>query len=280
MQEALNGAWEIKPLYYGKIEGKVSSWYPQLMPALTQDSKHIQPYIGFLLRSADEIILLDNGVHDRFLIDGKAWGGFPAETGVRFVREALKKEGLNVEDIKTVVYTQLHNDHAGNCAMFPDAVHVFQRDETVNPLNPLPVQVFRRDYDLEVIPELRNLKTLSPDGDYLLRDGVMLYKTTGHTLGSQSIAANTKKGIVVYIGDLAHFYCTLFPWYGKANSLDGTSFAPPKPPDHVGPAIPTSPVYNYYDFYDSIAKVKAIASRPEPGYILPGHESLIIMEPF
>jgi N-acyl homoserine lactone hydrolase len=271
--------WEIKPLYYGKIEGRVSSWYSQLMPALTQDSKHIQPYIGFLLRSADEMILLDNGVNDRFLIDGKAWGGFPAETGGRFVKEALKKEGVGVEDIKTVVYTHLHNDHAGNCAMFPNAVHVFQRDEMINLLNPLPVQIFRRDYDLEVIPELQNLKTLRPDGDYLLRDGVMLYKTTGHTLGSQSIAVNTKKGIVVYIGDLSHFYCTLFPGYGKANSLDGTSFALPKPPDNVGPAIPTSLVYDYYDFYDSIYKVKAIASKPEPGYILPGHESLIIMQP-
>jgi N-acyl homoserine lactone hydrolase len=271
--------WEIKPLYYGKIEGRVSSWYPQLMPALPQDSKHIQPYIGFLLRSADEIILLDNGLNERFLINGKAWGGFPAEAGGRFVKESLKKEGVGIEDIKTVVYTHLHNDHAGNCAMFPEAVHVFQRDEMVNLLNPLPAQIFRRDYDLEVIPELRNLKTLRPDGDFLLRDGVMLYKTTGHTLGSQSIAVNTKKGIVVYIGDLSHFYCTLFPWYGKANSLDGTSFALPKPPDNVGPAIPTSLVYDYYDFYDSIYKVLTIASKPEPGYILPGHESLLIMQP-
>ena len=66
----------------------------------------------------------------------------------------------------------------------------------------------------------------------------MLYKTTGHTLGSQSIAVNTKKGIVVYIGDLSHFYCTLFPWYGKANSLDGSSFALPKPPRTSGRPFP------------------------------------------
>ena len=66
-----------------------------------------------------------------------------------------------MEDIKTVIYTHLHNDHAGNCAMFPKAIHVYQRDEMINLLNPLLVQIFRRDYDLEIIPELRNLKTLA-----------------------------------------------------------------------------------------------------------------------
>ena len=104
----------------------------------------------------------------------------------------------------------------------------------------------------------------------------MLYKTTGHTLGSQSVAINTKKGIVVYIGDRSHFYCTLFPWYGRANSVDGTSFELPKAPGNVGPAIRTSLVYDYYAFYDSIYKVLTIASKPEPGYLLPGHEALII----
>jgi len=269
--------WEIKVLYLGRIEGKISSWYPVGMPPLEEDATAPNPYFGLLLRSEDEDILVDNGVNDRFIIDGKAWGGLPADTGGRFVRDALAKEGLKPEDIKTVVYTHLHNDHAGNCGMFPDATHIFQRDEWTNLLNPLPVQMVRRDYDLDVIPELKTLKTLRPDGDLELREGIKLYKTPGHTLGSQSVAINTRKGIVVYIGDLSHYYCTLFPQYREMVDLDGVKHPIPKAPDTFGPVIPTSLVYDYYAFYDSIYKVKAIASRDEPGYILPGHEPTLVL---
>ena len=269
--------WDIKVLYMGEITGPLSNMWPLGMPPLEENLILTNPYLAFLLRSEGEDILVDNGVHERFLIDGKAWGGLPATLGGKFVVDSLAKEGTKPENIKTVVYTHLHNDHAGNCAMFPSATHIFQKDEWANLLDPLPAQLLRRDYDLDVIPELKTLKTLKVEGDFELRDGITLYKTPGHTLGSMSVAVNTKKGIVVYIGDLSHFYYTVFPQHGEIVDMKGVRHPIPKAPDIFGPALPTSLVYDYYAFYNSIYKVKAIATRNEPGFILPGHEPSLIL---
>jgi hypothetical protein len=49
------------------------------------------------------------------------------------------------------------------------------------------------------------------------------------------------------------------------------------PGDQIyGPAIPSSIVYDYYAWYDSVYKVKAIAGQNHPHSILPGHEPSLI----
>jgi N-acyl homoserine lactone hydrolase len=268
--------WNVKVLYFGKISAKLSFIWPPGMPPLTQDVDAAAPYLGFLLQSQGENILVDTGLSEKFIIDGKAWGMLPAEGGKSFVEKALAKEGVSPADIKTVICTHLHNDHAGNCSLFKNAAVIFQKDEWANMLDPIPVQNLRKDYDPDVIAELQTMRTLKVDGDLEVAEGIKLYKTPGHSLGSQSIAVNTKKGVVVLIGDLALFNFTIFPYIGQFTDMSGNTHSIPKAPPIFGPAVPTSVVYNAWAFYDSIYKVKAIASRDEPGYILPGHEPSLI----
>ena len=77
--------WTIKALYYGKITVKKGALAAGLDPDLTLDV----PYTGYLLQNGRQNIVVDTGIHEDHIVDGKAWGGCPAEGGSRFVLEAL-----------------------------------------------------------------------------------------------------------------------------------------------------------------------------------------------
>ena len=268
--------WEIKVLYLGKINSGVAGTWPSSMPPLTAPFPLASPYLGFLLKKGDRRIVVDTGISEKFIVDGKAWGGFPAEGGRAYLERALKKEGVTPEEIETVIYTHLHNDHAAHCSLFRRARIIFQKDEWLNLLNPIPLQILRKDYDPDLIPELKSMNPLVVDGDMEVEDGIQLYKTPGHTLGSQSVAVRTSRGVVVLIGDLCGRYHYLFPQLGEIVDMEGKRHEVPKAPLALGQAVASNLIYDSFAFYDSIAKVKALAARNEPGYILPGHEPSLV----
>ena len=63
-----------------------------------------QVYSGYLLQKDGRNILVDTGVHQDNIVDGKAWADSPAEGGKQFVLDALKGEGLTPDDIEIVMY--------------------------------------------------------------------------------------------------------------------------------------------------------------------------------
>ena len=269
------GKWDIKVLLYGQTTVPAAQAVPGLKGVDTVDSV----YLGYLLQSSGRNILVDTGVNEKFIIDGKAWAGCPAQAGHAYVEEALKLNGLQPKDIEMVVYTHLHNDHAGNCDLFPQAKHLFQRDEWKNLLDPLPVQQIRRDYDTDITPILMKLDTVKIDGDLEILPGIIVYKTPGHTLGSQIITVDTEIGIRVILGDLINNLCRCFPGRDKYITCYGETLEVDTEPGLVyGPAIPTTIIYDYWSWYDGVYKAKTLAqNRPE--CLLPGHEpSLVLVE--
>ena len=266
------GEWTIKVLFLGKNLCPKSA----VTLNLDEDKKFWLPYLGFLLQRDGKNILVDTGISEDFIVDGKAWGGNPAEGGREFVLKALDKENLKPPDISTIIYTHLHNDHAASHDLFEDARIIVQRDEWANLLDPLPVQRIRKDYDLGLITGLSGRELIKIDGDIEFTDGIRLFKTPGHTTGSQSVAVNTEKGVVVLVGDLFLLGCNVWPDQDTLTDMEGQSHAITPGAAIYGPAIPSTIVYNYYDWYDSVFKVKAIASEDKPGFILPGHEPSLI----
>ena len=63
--------WKIDVLFYGKITGPA-----QFVLAGLEEGQFANPYLGFLLRTQGRSVLVDCGVNDRFIVDGKAWGDF------------------------------------------------------------------------------------------------------------------------------------------------------------------------------------------------------------
>lgn len=268
----MSDTWKIKVLYLGKITGPKGI----ATPGLDNDVFFDAPYLSFLLKNKGRKILVDTGISEKFIIDGKAWGALPAEGGSAFLLEALKKEDTAPEEIEAVIYTHLHNDHSANCSLFKNSRVIVQRDEWLNLLNPLPVQNLKKDYDLDLVSELRGVNLIKIDGDIEYTPGIRLIKTPGHSMGSQSIAVKTEKGVVVLCGDNFLIYCNAFPHLDKMTDLQGREVKVTPAPPVYGPALPPGIVYNYFAWYESVDKIRATAEKNEPGYIIPGHEPSLL----
>jgi N-acyl homoserine lactone hydrolase len=279
-EEFQMNTWKIKVLYLGKITMQFSTMlnvcYAFGAPRITDDFTISAPYLGFLLQNGNHNIVVDNGISSKFIVDGRAWAGLLAEGGESFILKALSACKIAPQDIETVIYTHLHNDHAGNCGTFKNATHIFQEDEWQNLIEPLPIQNVRKDYDPDVIDELKSLKCYHINGDIEPLTGIRILKTPGHTRGSQSVAVDTEKGTVVLVGDMLTSYIGAFPETTEIIDLEGNPHKIPPAPSVFGDAIPSNVTYDFYAFYSSVRKVKAAASQNKPGFIIPGHETSLV----
>lgn len=261
--------WSIRVLNYGYMpcdKGKLTPGYDDgLMLKI--------PFNGFLLQNGEQNIVVDTGVNEGFFKNGGGWGGNTPVAGSKMVLAALEKEGVTPDDIDMVIYTHLHNDHAGNCHLFPNAVAVYQKDEYDNLVNPLPTQVAGREFDFDVIGRLAGLKKkLVVDGDIELANGLKLYKTPGHTKGSQTVYVPTEKGPRLIIGDILARYYTIFPDMTEMIQQDGSVLMITPMPCDICPVYVSGLIYDHFAFFDSYNKLKALVPNMEPKYFLPGHE--------
>lgn len=266
--------WTIKVLLMGRLTLPKSAMTPGFDPDLIITI----PYLAFLLTSGTRKVLVDSGIKSDYIVDGKAWGGFPAEGGEKFLLAALAKEGVKPSEIDTVIYTHLHNDHAAYCSYFQEANIIVQKDEWFNLLDPLPAQNIRGDYDPSLIPELKSMKKLLKiEGDVELPGGIQIYKTPGHSAGSQCVGVETKNGQKILVGDHLHMDCMAFPDQTELIDMEGKTHKITPAPKVYGPSIPSSLVYDYYAYYDSINKLKSVAKRYEPGFLICGHEPSLLV---
>ncbi len=266
--------WTITPLVYGTIEVKKE----QLTTGLDVGLPLTVPYLGFFLTDGSNRALLDNGINAKYIVDGKAWAGSPAEGGETFVLESLDRIGVNPDQIDCVVYSHLHNDHAGNCHLFPKALHVFQEAEWKELLDPLPSMKIRGDFDQSLIPEIEQLECLKLVGDVEYLPGLTFILTPGHTAGSQCLLVDTKDGVYLLAGDTIHVLPIAFPDMNEMILMDGSVLPITPAPKHWGPAVPSSLVYDHYAWFRSVYRIKSLIK--ERKFLIPGHEPSIVGKVF
>ena len=230
------------------------------------------PYQCFLLQNGDFNVLIDNGMHERHCGYGEKIGETTFYATSKHFLDSLKNEGLEPDDIDLIVYTHLHADHAGNAQFFPNTKTVVQKDEYNGLLNPTFKEELIDLFDEGTIPALQNNPNLLLiDGDFDLMEGIRLITTPGHTRGHQSVLVNTVNGIRIFAGDLFHYPPCCFPWMDKLMDSDGVEHDITPMPDW--PVMPGQLVFNYYDFYASVEKVKALMPEIEPQYLICGHDA-------
>ncbi len=267
-------SWEIKVLLYGTIS------LPKTFSTPGRDDDMIieAPYLGFLLKKDGQNVLVDTGINERYIVNGKTkWNDCPAQGGTSWVVDALAKEGLKPEDIDMVLYTHLHNDHTGACHLFPNAETIFQKKEWENLLNPLPNQIFRGDYDQTVIDIFKDMKNVvMVDGDVALPNGLKLHLTQGHTKGSMCIEVPTNDGPRIIVGDLLYMPYYLFPQTDWLMDMDGKVHKITPLPVEMGPLLVHSMIYDNYAYYESYHKVRALVPKFEEKYFVFGHDPSLI----
>ena len=143
-------------------------------------------------------VLFDTGNAFETIHDKEAhWGGIlaaydPVMTEEQWCVNAIKTVGCAPEDVKYVILSHLHLDHAGCVGHFPNARYIVQRDELLFAYVPDPYMkaaYIRKDFDKDV-PWLI-LEGWRDSGFDLFGDGaVTVHFTPGHTPGHQSVLVN------------------------------------------------------------------------------------------
>lgn len=118
----------------------------------------------------------------------------------------LQKLGFKTDDVKVVVSSHSHLDHAGNIGMFPKAIHVMQKKELYQGWWPEKFQGREPNgsFVLNDMNAARGFNFFEIEGDYdLFGDGtVKIISTPGHTLGHQSLKVKLpQSGTVILTQD-------------------------------------------------------------------------------
>jgi glyoxylase-like metal-dependent hydrolase (beta-lactamase superfamily II) len=186
-----------------------------MLVALTSGVVKVPTTVGIIEHPKHGLILWDTGINGIVADPERGdeyWGpGLRAAFGTHgFTREhaidaQLKHLGFRPEDVRYVVYSHLHLDHAGGMSYFPNAVHVVQRDEIRYAL--WPDAWTRPTYCQNDFKDIRKLNILEIDGDFdLFGDGTLrLIKTPGHAPGHQMLVLDLPhRGRVCLAADVGH----------------------------------------------------------------------------
>ncbi|MBI2957810.1 MAG: N-acyl homoserine lactonase family protein [Chloroflexi bacterium] len=216
-------------------------------------------YHGQAIDSVKYIWLIE-GAGQKVLVDAgqTAQGYMPREKkeerNIQSPGEGLGKLGLSPRDIDIVILTHMHYDHMALASEYTRAKFVVQKAELDFGRNPHPVRAHSYDHKLwEPLP----LDVV--EGDKQIIDGIRVLLTPGHTVGGQSVAVDTPRGVAIITGFCCTADCFNTPPEMKARGLQ------------VGPL---SLFTNAYQLYDSALKVKQSAD-----IILANHDQSFIDKP-
>ena len=156
----------------------------------------------FVVRSSGKTILVDSG------IGAKGRQGMP--TGR--LPDALAEAGIKPDDIDIVIATHIHIDHVGwhttardggFAPTFPNATHVFNRDEWA--YWTAPDVAAKTPWVIDCVQPLEGVAEISlVEGEHKVTDDLTLLQTPGHTPAHISVAIMSAGEAGVIIGDVCH----------------------------------------------------------------------------
>jgi N-acyl homoserine lactone hydrolase len=174
------------------------------------------PVAFYVVKHPKGNVLFDTGNSDRIITDPAYWGPFikalnPVRTPDVAIPAQLAKIGLKPDDIRYVVISHLHLDHAGNLYQFPGSTLVVQKDEIRNAFWPEPgtagsylpgdLAHLRSDPGA-ILPNRVKMIQLNGDLDLFGDASVVVKRWVGRTPGSQMLIVRLPKtGTIVLTGD-------------------------------------------------------------------------------
>lgn len=184
-----------KPLWERRIQADARNRIPLAMRCL-------------LLEAADRLILIDNGLGDKY--DARFADLYAVDAAAPTLHDSLKSAGFGADDVTDVILTHLHFDHCGGSTR-----RVGDRYEVVFENAAFHVQ--RRHWEWASAPNLRerasflpeNLEPLAASGRLVLHegsgtpfDGVETLIVDGHTEAQQLVKVSGPEGTLVFAADL------------------------------------------------------------------------------
>jgi N-acyl homoserine lactone hydrolase len=211
--------------------------------------------------------LVDTGHHASMAVDPKGSYGPLLGRGVSAhirmgegdaMPDQIRKRGVDPDDIKLVVMTHLHLDHASGVAQFPAATFIVTKREWEAATNGPGV---RGGYIARQFDHAFDWRTVDFDGDEvnsykgfgrtldLFGDGsVRLAYTPGHTLGHMSVVVRTAGREFLIVGDAAYTMRTI-----------------------EASAMPYGP-HDEHEFRRSLKEVQRYLEQTPGAAVCPGHD--------
>ncbi len=166
------------------------------------------PYYFFAIEHQNGWVLVDVGAHPDLAHNARARLGAQADFSDIVMADGddvvgkIRAVGIGPEDVRHVILTHLHFDHAGGLGLLPRAtVHVQTREVEFATRPP----VYQRD---SYIPDdwAPVAQWAQHDGEHdLFGDGsIRMIPTPGHTPGHQSVLVRLQDRAVILVGDAAY----------------------------------------------------------------------------
>jgi glyoxylase-like metal-dependent hydrolase (beta-lactamase superfamily II) len=197
-------ALEVKILDYGDIELESS------FLVLGRDCGRTRrvPVWGFLILGGPWPMLVDTGYRSNQIMEILGMRGLQSHETM--IENQLKKHGLKLGDIRYIMHTHLHIDHAGKDDLFPmNTTVIVNRRELeysvsglMHPQYPAPDIKHLVDR-LHTKGALRFLD-LETSGPTEICPGVICEAAGGHTEGSMNVIVHTAEGIANICGDVIY----------------------------------------------------------------------------
>lgn len=195
-------AYEIYALKYAgpfTRPAPMMSWFQDM-------DKRIQiNYYIFAIRGGGETIIVDCGCSPELARERNLAG---------YVNpgEVLKRIDIVAGEVNYLVATHIHFDHISGIELFPRAT-IFVQEKEFNfwMKDPLAQRApFRHVTDPVANRYLASLEGKERlrliEGDEAVLPGIELMLCPGHTIGLQTVAVNTEKGIAIIGSDAAHVF--------------------------------------------------------------------------
>jgi glyoxylase-like metal-dependent hydrolase (beta-lactamase superfamily II) len=197
-------ALEIRLLDYGDIELESS------FLVLGRDCGRTRrvPVYGFLILGGRYPVVVDTGYRDNAIMETLGMRGLQFHENM--IENQLARHGVRVGDVRYVVHTHLHIDHAGKDDHFPmNTTVVLNRRELEHSVSGLMFPQYPKPDIQHLIERLHTkgalrLEDTELTGEVELIPGVTLDWAGAHTEGSMNIHVETAEGRATICGDVIY----------------------------------------------------------------------------
>jgi N-acyl homoserine lactone hydrolase len=159
------------------------------------------PFSMFLIDHPKGLVVFDTGLNVDNLPEPMR-KDLTYSTDQRIDRQ-MARLGYKPEDVKYVILSHMHVDHAGGMAQFPHATFVVRKEELRMAWWP---ETYEGGYLFDDYKDTRNYRFIQPRDDEIVDlffDGsIVLFDTRGHSRGHQSVVVTLQKsGKIVLAAD-------------------------------------------------------------------------------
>ena len=199
-------SWTVRTLDLGEVEIN-----RRRMIANASGSGLVRaPVQSWLLTRGDEAMVIDSGFRDPDILKRLGDGAVGILRPEQRLARRLAAHGVEPADVRAVLHTHLHIDHAGQTDIFPmSTTAVVNRRELEYAASGLsgpsyPPEDIKHMIDRLHTPGALRLLDLELTGGEQVVDGIRCAAAGGHTEGSMLVYVDTPDGLACFCGDLVY----------------------------------------------------------------------------